>query len=523
MKYATHLPFMFVLASMFAACGPEEDPNALRGHERLGPRVNHALLASSLERDRSDAVDVVVADLDDAVMTSLDEISSASMFADVFKPTILYLNGNGATVDPGPNNSAVLTSNIVSERTTFPSSNYRRDAARWARIVDTVRRHFSRYNVVVVDEKPSSGPYLEGIITSGLPALINYGDDLSGIAPSRCGVIRSAVLFVFERLLRDEIHVAEVASHEFGHSLSLSHTQDLSDLMSYTEQTPLSFQDRLTWCGPEPGRGEPCNCGGLNQNNHRQLLRFVGTTTSSVAGVAERKLPSANGIAPIVLPSDGSTYEPGQIIDVRVDRSKVPAGSTVALLWQIGQRSYEFSCPSSSCVVEDDAYVWRIRAGSGERIFHTQVTTPNNNVYASPSVRIRSGKSAPTFEKPDESVSNACVAEINRYRATRGLPPLAQWKTAEVCTAQQCFHDAQSRTAHGTFGACGELAQNECPGWFGWKGDPKDVTSKCLEAMWAEGPSGGHYRNMTNPRYREVACSYHTADDGSVTVIQNFR
>ena len=99
---------------------------------------------------------------------------------------------------------------------------------------------------------------------------------------------------------------------------------------------------------------------------------------------------------------------------------------------------------------------------------------------------------------------------------------------AETCTANQCQNDAASQRAHGSFGACTELAQNECPGWGGWSGDPKDVLKGCLGAMWAEGPGEpyeehGHYINMSNTAYTMVACGFHETEGGSWWAVQNFK
>jgi hypothetical protein len=40
--------------------------------------------------------------------------------------------------------------------------------------------------------------------------------------------------------------------------------------------------------------------------------------------------------------------------------------------------------------------------------------------------------------------------------------------------------------------------------------------------MWAEGPGGGHYDNMTNPKYTQVACGFQS-DGSSTWSVQSFR
>jgi hypothetical protein len=95
-----------------------------------------------------------------------------------------------------------------------------------------------------------------------------------------------------------------------------------------------------------------------------------------------------------------------------------------------------------------------------------------------------------------------CVDKINSFRATLSLAPLARWTAQEACADGQAKSDSESGTAHGAFGQCTELAQDECPGW----GSIASITSgkSCLDQMWAEGPgtdyaTHGHYINMSNP------------------------
>ncbi|WP_433929918.1 CAP domain-containing protein [Sorangium cellulosum] len=123
------------------------------------------------------------------------------------------------------------------------------------------------------------------------------------------------------------------------------------------------------------------------------------------------------------------------------------------------------------------------------------------------------------------SAAQLCVDTINQHRATLGLPPLGRWTEAESCSDEECESDGNTGTAHGAFGACKERAQNECPGW---PGPPQSMITSCLQVMWDEGPGEdfekhGHYINMSNPDFTEVACGFHTFPDGSVWAVQNFR
>jgi len=127
---------------------------------------------------------------------------------------------------------------------------------------------------------------------------------------------------------------------------------------------------------------------------------------------------------------------------------------------------------------------------------------------------------------PNESgAEQLCVDTINDYRDSIGLPPLSRWTSAESCASDQSRSDAQSGDWHGAFGACDELAQNECPGW---SGPPSTMITQCLAQMWAEGPGAdfsehGHYINMSSTQYTQVACGFYTLPDGSVWAVQDFR
>lgn len=120
-----------------------------------------------------------------------------------------------------------------------------------------------------------------------------------------------------------------------------------------------------------------------------------------------------------------------------------------------------------------------------------------------------------------------CVNRINQLRwECQCLPPLARWTGGEACASEQAEYDS-TRTPHAGFQAniCDSgFGQNECPGW-----PSVGATQRgCLQQMWDEGPgedfqAHGHYLNMTNDRFDEVACGFFTTDDGKVWAVHNFR
>ena len=112
------------------------------------------------------------------------------------------------------------------------------------------------------------------------------------------------------------------------------------------------------------------------------------------------------------------------------------------------------------------------------------------------------------------------------YRATLGVPALTPWPAENTCVDGEAKTDSVSGTAHSAFGTCGELAQDECPGW----GSVDSIAGAkgCLDAMWAEGPGAdfskhGHYINMSNAKYTKVACGYTVTPTGDVWAAQDFR
>jgi hypothetical protein len=131
---------------------------------------------------------------------------------------------------------------------------------------------------------------------------------------------------------------------------------------------------------------------------------------------------------------------------------------------------------------------------------------------------------APTPGQPSSDIGQRCVDTINRYRATKSLPPLARWVEAESCAASEAAEDARTQRAHGSFGRCQENAQNACPNW---PGPAEQMIEGCLKMMWDEGPgpspAHGHYNNMVDPRSTKVACGTITTPSGSLWSVQDFR
>ena len=118
-----------------------------------------------------------------------------------------------------------------------------------------------------------------------------------------------------------------------------------------------------------------------------------------------------------------------------------------------------------------------------------------------------------------------CFELVNQYRASIGLPPYQRWTDEEACADGEAKSDAEANRPHGSFGSCGERAQNTCPGW---SGTPESMIGPCLQRMWAEGPGSdfsthGHYINMSSTTYTRAACGFYVTPDGRVWTVQDFR
>lgn len=133
---------------------------------------------------------------------------------------------------------------------------------------------------------------------------------------------------------------------------------------------------------------------------------------------------------------------------------------------------------------------------------------------------------------PYAAQRDAVVAEINKLRATKGLPPYTRWLAGEPCADKQAEDDSKTGIAHnawrtGKFGCPGGKNENECPGWGG---------PACVDSMWAESKAAacancdscagdhgctgcdfygtitgtvcGHYENLSAKSFTQVAVGF---------------
>ena len=156
----------------------------------------------------------------------------------------------------------------------------------------------------------------------------------------------------------------------------------------------------------------------------------------------------------------------------------------------------------------------------------------------------------------------ACIAEINKLRATESHAAYALWDTVAVdtCVDDQATYDQKANSAHDAwinmvYPTCNGNAQDEC---LGYGTSPSEVVA-CLDAMWAErlqsncsncaacngpkltqtiinciststcdfygnyGGECGHYVNMSADYFSEAACGFSTDTTTGAWATQNFQ
>jgi hypothetical protein len=141
-----------------------------------------------------------------------------------------------------------------------------------------------------------------------------------------------------------------------------------------------------------------------------------------------------------------------------------------------------------------------------------------------------------------DAVRQACVDEINMYRATLGRAPLRRaTPEQEACSDRGAQNDATKNAPHDSAGSCpGFGGQNTCPGWpVNRFGGEQPALEMCLMQMWDEGEPPipvnqciqmydscflphGHWINMQMESYGVVSCGFYTMPNGNVWMNQDF-
>jgi hypothetical protein len=113
----------------------------------------------------------------------------------------LFLNFDGVTLNPGPENAAANTSSLVQTAATIPAYVASGGASvRQGRIdlmVEYVQNALAPYSIDVVATRPASGPYMMEVI-GGKPEDFGFPMGVLSITPHNCAVIANGVGLAFE-------------------------------------------------------------------------------------------------------------------------------------------------------------------------------------------------------------------------------------------------------------------------------------------------------------------------------------
>lgn len=250
-------------------------------------------------------------------------------------PRTIFLNRRGGTyhITNAATNSATQTANarVVSadgrsrEAVIAPMSS----GFDWATISACVQQHYAKYDVRIVETRPTSGTYVEAVV-GGTGTELGFGaNQLFGIASADnfCGVTEAGIAFSFSETHRGvpqaNLELCATIAHEVGHLLALEHETLATDLMSYvlvSDTTSKSFVNQNVPCGVEPGQNQQCSCTQSSTNSAARLTSFVGL----------RPVETVPPSLAVVKPGDGDELPPS--FEVVADASDNNAMSDVAVL-----------------------------------------------------------------------------------------------------------------------------------------------------------------------------------------------
>jgi hypothetical protein len=209
--------------------------------------------------------------------------------------TVVFLNFEGATLQPGPDRADTDTSAIVTTTVEFPAfesawlSPSKPRAEVIADIAAGVRELYSPFDVWVVTNRPDSPPYTM-MMLGGRGPVIGLDATTAGVASIDCNNARGnrEIAFLFTDTLGggddydDRVRmVAGWAAQEVAHTFGLDHVKGCTDVMSdgiFCSEDKLwlpEFEDIAHECV-----ATDCFCAdpriGPTQNSYQRLIMLLG-------------------------------------------------------------------------------------------------------------------------------------------------------------------------------------------------------------------------------------------------------
>ena len=397
-------------ALVFAACSAP----AADGDAPDTKWSSNAAAPSSTELADGDApTDIVIPDPTAHASTGSSVERSFARSATT-APVTAFLNRAGGTFQGGADDSSRSVSSVLSYYNrgsiNLPAAGY--GDADWQSLVACVKSIYAPYNVTITDSRPS-GVYTEIVVTNAwASSVLGISNSVGGIAPiGQCRAVPQAVGFVFEPTYDRSGFggvrgACEAAAHELGHTLSLSHEQLQSDLMSYAPASlSKKFQDSASACGVSASAPESCSCGGSTQDSAKQLLSIVGASTGGTTTTPSTgPTTTTTSTIAVVTPANGASVAGNGAVTVSVDGG---GASNVRLVWQYtgSVLPCDGSVSGVTCTTSGTVSTWTVLAGTGPRSFYAIGTAANGAAVSTAPVSVTlTGGTTTTDAPPSVSV-----------------------------------------------------------------------------------------------------------------------
>lgn len=312
-------------------------------------------------------------------------------------PLPIFMNRNGGTYRPGNDDSRQNTSIVPNRQSTvsaFSGSN-----TQWNQVVDCVTTMFAPYNVVIVEQEPSGGEYIESVV-GGTPQQVGLPNGVGGVAPIdsfQCNIIPNAIVFTFADVVgNDPQTTCEIAAQEIAHAISLDHEYHCPDPMTYLGGCgDKTFRDYDAQCGEYSPRA--CNCGRPSQNSVEVLIEKLGANS----GMPPPPPPNdpIPPVVSIISPADGANLPQDSTIQVVAEATDDMTLSATELIWEFSNSV--FPCPTNqnagsvTCTRSGNTSTWSLRVGQGDRRFSVRARDAANNVTTTPTRTIHLGTGMP--------------------------------------------------------------------------------------------------------------------------------
>ena len=302
-------------------------------------------------------------------------------------PTVLFLNRAQTTMKAGNDDSANDVSSVVQQQglsqAMLPA--FAGTDANWQKLVACMRDMYSRWNVVVTDQRPTQPGYIQAHI-GGNGSEMSFQSGTGGVAPidsQNCNNIPSAIVYVFSDVYKTDVQgMCEAGAQEIGHAFSLDHEYLCQDPMTYLQGCGAkTFQDVDASCGESNTRA--CICGRATQNSVQILTQRLGPA------IADTTPPMVT----VTSPADGAMLDGNAWTIVAAATDNV-AVTKIELHLDDTSGSHVSACGDNTlpCMTASGTTTWQLAAGSGMRTFSVWAYDAAGNVGKSASRTVTLGK-----------------------------------------------------------------------------------------------------------------------------------